>query len=256
MTTRVKFISKPKFKDAILFTGLPGIGLVGKICVDYMLKQFKAEKVAEIHSDFFPPSVQTENGLVEMIKDELHHFRFQGKDYIFLSGPVQPALDARFSSMQEHFEFSGTIINSLRANGLSEICTLAGINVGERRMHFEPRVVVAATGKKKLEEWKKLGAISDKPIGLISGIAGLLLGMGKEEGIEGACLMGETNARLVYGDPGAAKKLVEILIKKYGFKIDMAKMENESKEIEKAFADLSKQFEEHEDSPANLTYVR
>src|SRR3989344_8558762 len=109
MTTHVKFLGKPKFKGAILFTGLPGIGLVGKICVDYMLKQFKAEKIAEIHSDFFPPSVQTENGLVELIKDELHHFRFEGKDYIFLSGPVQPALDPKFGSMQEHFEFSAAI---------------------------------------------------------------------------------------------------------------------------------------------------
>ncbi|HLC92653.1 MAG TPA: PAC2 family protein [archaeon] len=256
MTTHVKFLGKPKFKGAILFTGLPGIGLVGKICVDYMLKQFKAEKIAEIHSDFFPPSVQTENGLVELIKDELHHVRAQGKDYIFLSGPVQPALDPKSGSMQEHFEFSAAIINSLKDKGLVEICTLAGINVGERRMHFEPRVVVAATGKKKLEEWKKLGAISDKPIGLISGVAGLLLGLGKEDGIDGSCLMGETNARLVYGDPGAAKKLVEILVKRFGFKIDMTKMDNEAKEIEKAFADLSKQFEDREEGPANLTYVR
>ncbi len=256
MATRVHFLKKTKFKGAVLFTGLPGIGLVGKICVDYMLKQFNAQKVAEIHSDFFPPSVQTENGLVTMIKDEIHHYAFQGRDYLFLSGPVQPALDLKYASMEEHFEFSGAIINSLKGLGLSEVCTLAGLNVGEKRMLSEPRVVVAATTKKKLEEWKKLGAISDKPVGLISGVAGLLLGMGKEEGIEGACLMGETNARLVYGDPGAAKTVIELLIRKYGFKLDMAKLENEAKEIEKAFANLSKQFEEHEESPSNLTYVR
>ena len=82
------------------------------------------------------------------------------------------------------------------------------------------------------------------------------MGLGKEEGIEGSCLMGETNARLVYGDPGAAKKLVEILVKRFGFRVDMERMDNEAKEIEKAFADLSKQFEEHDEGPANLTYVR
>ncbi|HIH10441.1 MAG TPA: hypothetical protein HA254_07295 [Candidatus Diapherotrites archaeon] len=256
MATTIKFTKSKKFNEAVLFTGLPGIGLVGKICVDYMLKQFKAEKIAEIYSDFFPPSVQTENGLVELIKDELHYFSADGKDYIFLSGPVQPALDSRAGSMQEHFEFSGAIINSLKPLGLVEVCTLAGINVGDRRMHFEPRVVVASTGKKKLEEWKKLGAISDRPVGLISGVAGLLLGLGKEQGIEGSCLMGETNSRLVYGDPGAAQKVVELLIKRFGFKIDMTKMEQEAKEIEKAFADLSKQFEDPDDKPSNLSYVR
>ena len=71
MATIVKFVKEIKAKDAVLFTGLPGIGLVGKIVVDYLLKQVKAERVAEIVSDSFPPSVHTRNGLIEMIKDEL-----------------------------------------------------------------------------------------------------------------------------------------------------------------------------------------
>src|SRR3989338_7083955 len=244
MATRIQFSKKLKLKNAVLFTGLPGIGLVGKIAVDYLLRQFKAEKVAQIHSDFFPPSVQTENGLLDLIKDELYYFSYEGADYLFLSGPVQPALDSKYGSMQEHFEFAGTIVGTLKEIGLVEICTLAGINIGEARMHSEPRVIVAATNKKKLEEWKKAGAFSDKPVGLISGVAGLLLGLGKEQGIDGACLMGETNARLIYGDPGASKKVIELLMKKYGFKVDMAKMDSEAREIEKSFAELSKQFED------------
>ncbi|VVB99212.1 PAC2 family protein [uncultured archaeon] len=255
MATHIKFMKNVKFKDAVLLTGLPGIGLVGKIAVDYIIRQLKPEKIAEIHADFFPPSVQTTNGIVELIKDELHYLNFNGRDFIFLSGPVQPALDGR-GSMEEHFEFSHVIIKSLKERGLDELCTLAGINVGEKRMQAEPRVVVAATGKKKLDEWVKVGAVSDKPVGLISGVAGLLLGLGKEEGIDGSCLMGETNARLVYGDPGAAKAIIELLIKKYGFSVEMKEMEKEAKEIEKAFAQLSKQIDEPEEHPQNLTYVR
>lgn len=252
----MKFLSDKKFKDAVLFTGLPGIGLVGKICVDYMLKQFKAEKFAEIYSDFFPPSVQTENGLVELIRDEIYYFKNDGRDYLFLAGPVQPTLDAKAGSMENHFEFSRTIVRSMKSRGVVEICTLAGINIGDKRLSQEPRVVVAATSKKKLEEWKKFGAVSDRPVGLISGVAGLLLGLGREEGIEGACLMGETNARMIYGDPGASKKIIEVLMKRYGFKVDLASMDKEAKEIEKAFAELNKQFDEPEDTPAHLSYVR
>ncbi len=255
MTTTIKFLAKKHFKEAVLLTGLPGIGLVGKISVDYMVRQLKPEKIAEIHADFFPPSVQTNNGVVELIKDELHHTNINGKDFIFLSGPVQPALDGR-GPMDEHFEFSRAIIHTLKDKGLAEVCTLAGINVGEKRMAAEPSVVVACTSKKKLDEWKKLGAISERPVGLISGVAGLLLGIGREEGIEGTCLMGETNARLVYGDPGAAKVVVELLIKRYGFAIEMKEMEKESKEIEKAFAQLSKQIDEPDDQAQHLTYVR
>jgi len=253
--TSIKFLKKKKFKNAVLFTGLPGIGLVGKICVDYMLKQFKAEKIADVYSDFFPPSVQTNHGVIDLIKDEIFHCSFGGKDFLFLAGPVQPVLDAKVS-MQEHYEFSRSIVKSIKEHGVIEICTLAGINIGEKRMHVDPRVIVASTDKKKLEEWKKIGAINDRPIGMISGVAGLLLGVGKHEGLEGSCLMGETNARLIYGDPGAAKKVLELLIKKYGFKIEMKRMEKEAKEIEQAFAALSQQLEEPEDKPSSLTYVR
>jgi len=81
--TKVRFLKQNKFNDAILFTGLPGIGLVGKITVDYLLKQFNAEKVAEITSDSFPPSVHTKGGLVELIKDEIYLYRFKNRDFLF-----------------------------------------------------------------------------------------------------------------------------------------------------------------------------
>jgi len=256
MSTTIKFLKEKKFKNAVLFTGLPGIGLVGKICVDYLLKQFKAKKIAEVYSDFFPPSVQTNKGVIDLIKDEIFYYSFEGRDYLFLAGPVQPILDSRAGAMQEHYKFARKIIEILKAKGVTEICTLAGLNIGEKRMHGTPKVVCAATSKKKLEEWKKIGAIDSKPVGLISGAAGLLLGIGKEQGVEGVCLMGETNSRLVYGDPGAAKKVTELLIKKYGFKVEMKKMEQEAKQIEQAFAALTKQLDEPEDKASSLTYVR
>ncbi len=257
MATIVKFVKEVKAKDAVLFTGLPGIGLVGKIVVDYLLKQVKAEKVAEIVSDSFPPSVHTRNGLIEMIKDELHYFSHGGKDFFILAGPVQPSLDMRMGGTEEHYEFARAIVQAIKGAGITRVCTLAGINVGEKRMFEEPRIVVAGTSKKIVDEWKELGAITDKPEGLISGAAGLLLGIGKAEGLEGACLMGETNAKLVYGDHGSAKKLLEMLIKRFGFKLDMSRIEKEAQEIEKAFKELEKQFQEPEEAPpSGLSYVR
>ncbi|HIH16797.1 MAG TPA: hypothetical protein HA252_05310 [Candidatus Diapherotrites archaeon] len=257
MATKVRFLREVKARDAVLFTGLPGIGLVGKIVVDYLLKQLKAEKVAEIVSDSFPPSVHTRNSLIELIKDEVYYFSGQGKDFFFLAGPVQPSLDVRLGGTAEHYEFAQAIVSAIKDRGVTLVCTLAGINVGEKRMFEEPKVVVAGTSKKAVDEWKALGAIVDKPEGLISGAAGLILGLGAGEDLEGVCLMGETNARLIYGDHGAAKKLLELLIKRFGFKLDMSKIEKEAQEIEKAFKELEKQFQEPEDSPpSGLSYVR
>ncbi len=258
MPTKINFLKKGDFKNAVLFTGLPGIGLVGKISLDYLLKQLKAEKIAEIYSDSFPPSVHSKGGIINLIKDEIYLFSQKGNDFLFLVGPVQPSLDMHGGGMEEHYEFASAIINSLKGRGLTEIYTLAGINVGEKRMFSEPKIIIAATSKKVLADWKKFGVISDRPEGLISGAAGLILGLAKEEGLEGACLMGETNARLIYGDHSAAKKILELIVKKYGFKIDMGSIEKDSKEIEESFSQLSKHFEAPDDKPDNggLSYVR
>jgi uncharacterized protein (TIGR00162 family) len=247
MATKVIIFKNKKFSNAILLTGLPGIGLVGKICVDYLLKQLKSEKIGEIISDSFPPSAHTKNALIELIRDELFTFSFKDQDFIFLAGPVQPNLDSRVGSAQEHYEFAEKIVEAAKSLGVKKIITLAGLNVGDKRMESKPGVIAAATSQKVLDEFCSAGAIAGKAEGLISGAAGLILGIAKENSLEGVCLMGETNARLVYGDHGAAKKLLEVIVKKYGFKLNMEDIEKEAKNIEQAFKQLAKQFEEVEE---------
>lgn len=262
MATIVKVVSKKKFKNPVLFTGLPGIGLVGKICVDYLLKQFKFERIAIVISDSFPPSVATQNALIKPIQDEIVYCKIARKDYLFLAGPVQPYLDMRLGSSVEHYEFADAILQAVKKMGVKQVFTLAGINVGEQRLTAEPRVVVSATNQKLLNEFKKRGAFTSKQDGLISGVAGLLLGLGKDSGVEGACLMGETNSQLVYGDHGAAKKVLDLLAKQFGWKINMQAIDKESKNIEQTFTELVKQLEQqqsHEPESTGkngLSYVR
>lgn len=258
MATVVKILKKNAFNSQpILFTGLPGIGFVGKIVVDYLLKEFKGKKVAEIYSDSFPPSVHAKNGVIDLIKDEIFHIELNKQDFLFLSGPVQPSLDFQGGNAASHYEFAEKIVMACKELNVKEIYTLAGINIGEKRMNKDSEIVVAATSKPILDEWKKFKIQLIQDEGLISGAAGLILGIAREHGIEGACLMGETNARLVYGDHGAAKSLIELLMKKYGFKIKMEEIAKESKNIEEAFHQLQKQLdEEPEDKTDSLSYVR
>lgn len=259
MATKIEFLKEIKLKNGIMFTGLPGIGLVGKIVIDYLLKEFKPVKIANIYSDSFPPSVHTKKGIIEMISDSLYYYSFNDQDYLFLAGPIQPALDGR-ASTAEHYEFAEKIVEEVKKIGVAEIYTLAGINVGEKRLAKKPGVICATTSSKLLQDLKKHGIQPEKEEGLISGAAGLLLGVGNKHGLEGACLMGETNARLIYGDPGSAKSMLEIIKSKFGFKVSMEKIEKEAKEIEKTFKQLSQQMQEldkEEESPEDgLSYVR
>jgi len=257
MPTRILVIKSLKLKGATLLVGLPGIGLVGKIAVDYFLKQIKAEKVAEVLSDSFPPSVHTKDSKIHLIKNEIFHFDVKGKSFLILAGPVQPTLDLKVGSSHEHYEFAETLINFFKSIGVSEVITLAGINVGDKRINSKPEVIVAATHDDLIAEWKKAGAKEDKKEGLISGAAGLFAGLAQLHGLKGACLMGETNAQLIYGDQGSAKVIIELVAKKFAFKIDMKTIDKEAKGIEKAFKELTQQLEVNEEcKPENISYVR
>ncbi|MFA4907340.1 MAG: PAC2 family protein [archaeon] len=263
MKTEVILLKKTKLTNPIFITGLPGIGLVGKIVVDYLLRQNKSEKIAEIVSDSFPPSVYTKDSFASLIKDEIHLVRLGKQDFLFLAGPVQPSLDMRFSVSSDHYEFAESIVKAMKKLGVKKIYTLAGINVGDRRMEKLPRVVISSTSKQELDVFRKFGPETvkiDKGEGLISGAAGLIVGFAAKEGLMGTCLMGETNVKLIYGDHGAAKKVLEILIKKFGFKVKMGEIEKEAKEIEQAFSQLAKQLddmkEEPEEENPKLSYVR
>lgn len=258
MPTKILVTKKIQVKDAVLLVGLPGIGLVGKISLDYLLKELKPDKIAEIYSDSFPPSVHTKNSKVHLIKNEIYYLKFKKQEFFFLVGPVQPTLDFKVGSSQEHYEFAETMISFFKSVGVIEIITLAGINIGEKRMNVKPKAIVAGTDDVIIKKWKNLGAKEDKKEGLISGAAGLLVGIGKLHKLTGACLMGETNAQLVYGDQGSAKAIIDLLKKRFGFKVKMKSIEKEAKEIESAFNDLNQQLEALEDDmpEGRLPYVR
>ncbi|QQR92580.1 MAG: PAC2 family protein [Candidatus Iainarchaeum archaeon] len=257
MVTQVWIHKKPSQKPGVIFVGLPGIGLVGKIVVDYFVKELKPTKIAEITCDAFPAAVLTKNGLVDLFKDEIHHFTHAGKDYYILSGPVQPNWDQSSGSTEAQYDFARTLITAFKELKIGEIYTLAGLHTDQRMTH-KPQVVISATDNKTLADWKKLGAKADQPEGMVWGVAGMLLGIGKTQGIPGACLMGETSGKLVYGDPGASKAVIDLLIKRFHFKIKMEKMDSEAKQIETAFKKLADTVhnEEAKEKKGDLPYVR
>ena len=258
MPTKILVTKKVVAKNAVLLVGLPGIGLVGKISIDYLLKELSPEKIAEIYSDSFPPSVHTKNSRVYLIKDEVYYLKYKKKEFFFLVGPVQPTLDFKVGSSHEHYEFAETMISFFKSSGVGEVITLAGINIGDKRLNVKPKVIVAGNDDLIIKEWKNFGAKVDKKEGLISGAAGLLVGICRLHKMTGACLMGETNAQLVYGDQGSAKSVLEVLKKRFGFNLKMSSIDKDAKEIEKAFKDLNMQLEALEDEApqGNLPYVR
>ena len=55
MNVEIKILKKFALKEFVLVSGLPGISYIGKLSVDYLIQQLKAELVGEDYSKYFPP---------------------------------------------------------------------------------------------------------------------------------------------------------------------------------------------------------
>ncbi len=264
MSTKIEVIKSQKLKNAVLFVGLPGIGLVGKIAVDYILNALKpkAKLYAKITSDSFPPAVHTKSGVMNLISDEIYLYRTKTKDYLFLVGPVQPSLMMPISSKQ-HYDFSETIASFVKKQNIKEVFTFAGINVGQKRLNKKPAVIFVASDVKTRDKYKKkkisnLVFDDSRTDALISGVAGLLIGLVYNNyKIPGCCFMGETDQKLVFGDQGSAKSVLQVISKLVDFKFDMKKIDQEAKKIESSFSEITNKIKEiSQKKDTSARYIR
>ena len=79
--------------NPILIEGLPGIGNVGKVAVDFLIEQLRPKKIYSFFSYSFPHSVYVnEKNLVELPTIELYYKQYKGKknDLLLLAGDIQP----------------------------------------------------------------------------------------------------------------------------------------------------------------------
>jgi len=239
-------LEKIKLIKPIVFIGLPGIGLVGKIAIDTLVKKTKAKKIGNIKGDFFPPMVFVDNnGKVNQSCDDIYYYKNKKQEFIFISGDFQPSLESP-DSFGLHHEFAKELIGYLKKIGAKEIYTFAGINVGDSRITKEPELFFAVNSLFKNDKIKKEIKNNAKNI-TISGIAGLALTESEKQGIPSACILSETSAK-IYGDFESAKAMLTFLQKYFGIKIEMKEIEEEAKKISQAFKQVVKELKKATES--------
>ncbi len=264
MLTKIDVKKQKKLKNPIMLVGLPGIGLVGKIAVDYLVNALKPKTTvyATIVSDSFPPAVHAKNSTLELISNNIFLYRTNARDYLFVAGPVQPNL-TNLANSQEHYEFSERIAEFAKKQGVKEIYTFAGLNIGEKRLNQKPRILAVASDKETKEKLKKkkIGNIifeDSSADTLISGVAGLLIGVAYyNHKIPGCCFMGETDQKLIFGDQGSARSIVDVICSMFNFTVDMKKIDTQAKKIEESFIEIQqkiKELEKKRETP--VSYIR
>lgn len=229
--TKIKVTEKPKLKNPILIEGLPGVGNIGRVSIGYLIKELKAKKFAELYSEhFFPFVVLNKNYEIKLLKNQFYYWKAKKpdqRDLIFLVG------DCQSLSPNGHYEVMEAVVEFAKSLGVKEIFTLGGLAVGE--LDEKAKVLGAVTDPKLVKKYKGMGIDfnAGEKVGYIVGAAGLLLGIGKEHGMQGMCLLGETAGFPIVTDPKAGELVLKRLTKILKIKVDMSRLDARVKEMEK-----------------------
>ncbi len=223
-----QFGKTPKLNKPLLIEGLPGIGNVGKVAVDFLIDELDAKKLYEITSYTFPHSVfVNEDNLVELPIVEVFYKRFTGKkDILLLGGDVQP-IDEISS-----YEFSDKILDIVQKLKGNEIITLGGIGLAD--IPKKPKVYCTGNTKKAIDRYKDdtLSSNLYGVVGPIVGVSGLLLGLASRRKMEAVSFLAETYGHPMYLGIKGAKEILKLLNKKLELKIDINKLDKEIRNIE------------------------
>lgn len=246
----------PTLRNPILIEGLPGIGNIGKVAVDFMVEEMKAKKMFTITSYSLPHSVfVTEENLVELPKIEVYYKIRKDKkqDLIFLSGDIQPTEE------EASYEFAESILNMHKAFGGKEIITIGGI--GLPAMPEDPDVYCTGTSKEIIARYKKGTKMSDEMYGIVGpivGVTGLLIGLGQKEGMEGICILAETYGHPLYLGMKGSQKVLAALNKKLDLKLNLQSLGKEIEEVEEEIIKRTEQLAKVKNIPKGIsetTYI-
>ena len=229
MTWQLKKLKKIQAKNSILVEGLPGMGNVGKIAVDFMIENLNAEKVLEITSHHFPHCVfVNEDNLVELPKIEIYQKNLKDKTLFLLAGDIQPLDEISC------YEFCEMLLGFLIEHKGKEIITLGGI--GQQKIPDNPKVFCTGNTKSIIKQYaaKELHTNIHGVVGPIIGVTGLLVGLAEQKNIPAIALLAETYSHPAHLGIKEAREILKLLSKKLKLNLDINQLNFEIEEIEKS----------------------
>lgn len=223
--TIIKELSKVELKNPIFVEGLPGLGMVGRITIRYLVKQLKAEKLAYLYSPHFPYYVLVNRkGNIRLLHGVFYYWKNEkGKnDLILFTG------DSQAQTIEGQYEIGDRLLRFAEKHKAESIITVGGFR---KEVGNSPETIAVSNESEFLERAVKAGAVYSKEGSPIVGVAGLLLGLAKFRNIPALCLLGETQGYIP--DPRAAKSTLSVLQKMLNIEVSMDAIDKEVEKTEK-----------------------
>lgn len=232
-----KGFSLSGLRSPTLIIGLPGVGNVGKIVTDYAVENLCADEVGRFYVDM-PPMVFPSAFGVVFPSIKLYYKRLGRGDFLFVTGDYQPRDN-------KCFEFCAELIKFFKQVGGKEMVVLAGAAFPQENK--KPKIFCVSNKPKLFKKYKGLySGITPAygTLGPIVGVAGVLLGLAREEGIDATSFLIETSDEFV--SPQSVRTAVLLLNKLIPSKLDSRAIETSIGEMQEEAEEFKKFLREEE----------
>lgn len=228
---------RPHFKNPILIAAWPGMGDVALKAAVYLKNKLSAQEFAEMSaSDFFHPSgIWIDNSQISMPVQPVGKFYFyknpgKGSDVIIFISDAQPFIEKSDRYASEIIEFAISL-------KVRRVYTFAAMPLPIEHTQL-PEVHVVTTQKDILDDFLKMN-LKTMPTGQISGLNGLILGVAKQKGLEGVCLLGEIPLYTIQiENPLASIAILTVLIKALNISLDLSELQQYADQINREIEHL------------------
>ena len=206
----MELILDKKPRDVTIIEGFPGFGLVGTITTEFLIDHLNAEKIGSIDIKESPPMVAVHSSKVV---EPLGIF-YDKKNNIVI-------LHALSGIKGIEWELCEVLIKLAKKLNAKEIISLEGIGGEEKNTAPDAYFI---SSKSKLNN---IG-VKELKEGIVMGVTGALLL--KKDDLPITCIFAETHSALP--DSRAAAKVIEVLDKYLGLKVDYKPLIKKAEEFE------------------------
>ncbi len=228
----------PRFKKPVMLAAWPGVSNVALQVSSYLRNKLDVKEFAEIEpAEYFTPvGIQVEDNVAQVpLFPENKFYLFKtpkGKsDLIIFNGEAQPD--------HNQYELAHLIVDAARKFKVKRIYTCAAALV--QHSVQKSRVLAAVTDPKLLSDLNQYD-ITMAGNFQIRGLNGLLLGVAKEKGVEGICVLGETpEYASEMPNPMACYALLDVLSQIFDLKLDLSDIAKEAEQTSEVMKALSQE---------------
>ena len=218
----IKLYARPRLNLPNMLAAWPGIGNVSIIVATYLQRKLGFKELGEVDASYFfdPIGVVVEDNVVEAPQFPQSRFYYWkntggGSDIVLFVGDDQPAAKG--------YELANCVLDVGERFQVKRVYTCAAALT---RIHHteQPRVWGVATSQPVARDLTRYDLVQRGDLH-IAGLNGLLLGVAKERGIEGVCLLGEVPMYATrVPNPMAALAILNVLGEMLDIEIDMAEL--------------------------------